>query len=374
MASNDISKVGSVTHQNLLILIWACFSCAFLVVSLRAFVRWRSMGTHRPTADDCWTLLALVSLLALCILDTIQLPSLYYITGVLEGTIPVSADIIYHTKRHLRFQFPITILFWTVLWSVKAAFLALYYRLFVDLTIYRRIWYFLAVFTGLAYGGCIITLVFSCGPNPANFFGFATCATPQHVWASNFSVWFSTSIDVFTDLCIMAMPLGLISNVNVTWRQRLGLVTVFCLGFVMIAFAIVRANQVLQAKQFVNLTLLMVWSTLTASISVIVGTLPALKALITNRKKQHGTHKSTGSHNKSVRSVRMGSLGSRKEKKSMNTNDSQEDILSQLENQQPQPVADDPKLEVRIKRDVTVSYTEVECTYPLGHKRHPSFF
>ncbi|KAK3991121.1 hypothetical protein QBC44DRAFT_237800 [Cladorrhinum sp. PSN332] len=347
MASNDISKVGSVSHQNLLILIWTCFSCAFLVVSLRAFVRWKFMGTHRPTADDCWTLLALISLLALCILDTIQLPSLYYITGVLEGTIPISEAIIYHTQRHLRFQFPIVILFWTVLWSVKAAFLALYYRLFADLTVYRRLWYFLAVFTGLAYGGCITTLVLSCGPNVSNFFGFATCASPEHVWSSNFSVWFSTTIDVFTDLCIMAMPLGLIWNVKVTWRQRLGLVTVFCLGFVMIAFAIIRANQVLVAQQFVNLTLLMVWSTLAASISVIVGTLPALKALITNRKKQHATNKSTGSHN---RSVRMGSMGSRKEKKSMGTNDSQEDILPQP--QQPQPVADDPKLEVRVKRDV----------------------
>lgn len=362
MASNDIiEQVGSVSHQNLLILIWTCFSCAFLVVSLRGFVRWKLMRSHRPTADDCWTLLALTSLLALCILDTLQLPSLYYITAVLQGSIPLSEELIYHTQRHLRFQFPIVILFWTVLWSVKAAFLALYFRLFVDLTFYRRVWYFLAVFTLLAYGGCITTLALSCGPNISNFFGFATCASPEHVWASNFSVYFSTIIDVFTDLCIMAMPLRLIYNVKVTWSQRLGLVTVFGLGFVMIAFAIVRANQVLVAKQFVNLTLLMVWSTLAASIcecftlaqdclsqqltlfiAVIVGTLPALKALITNRKKQQHTQKSNGSKN---RSVRLGSLGSRKEKKSMGSNDSQEEILQP---QQP----DDAKLEVRIKRDI----------------------
>ncbi|KAK4222013.1 hypothetical protein QBC38DRAFT_107148 [Podospora fimiseda] len=348
MASNDISKGGSVSHQNLLILIWTCFSCAFLVVALRAFVRWKFVRTHRPTADDWWTLLALISLTALCVLDTIQLPSLYYITGVLEGTIPISADIIYHTQRHLRFQFPIVILYWTVLWSVKAAFLALYYRLFVDLTFYRRAWYFLAVFTALAYGGCITTLVLSCGPNVANFFGFATCQSPERVWSSNFSVYFSTIIDVFTDVCIMAMPLGLIWNVRVTWSQRIGLFAVFGLALFIIIFAIIRANQVLVDQQFVNLTLLMVWSTLVASISVIVGTLPALKALVTNRKKQHATNKSAESHN---RSVRMGSMGSRKEKKSMGTNDSQEDILQQ--HQQPQPVvAEDPKLEVRIKRDV----------------------
>lgn len=64
----------------------------------------------------------------------------------------------------------------------------------------------------------------------------------------------------------MAMPLRLIYNVKVSAKQRAGLVCLFGLCFVMIAFAIIRANQVLVPKSFVNLTLLMVWSTLAASI------------------------------------------------------------------------------------------------------------
>ena len=49
-------------------------------------------------------------------------------------------------------------------------------------------------------------------------------------------------------------------------RQKLGLACVFSLCFVMIAFSIVRAMQVLVPSHFVDLTLLMIWSTLTASI------------------------------------------------------------------------------------------------------------
>ncbi len=64
----------------------------------------------------------------------------------------------------------------------------------------------------------------------------------------------------------MAMPLRLIYNVKVSPKQKIGLVCVFCLCFVMIAFAIIRAKQVLVQQQFVNLTLLMVWSTLVGSI------------------------------------------------------------------------------------------------------------
>lgn len=269
MASTDPDNVGDLSHKSLLILIWISFSAAFFLVALRTVIRIRSPATRQiAPLEDCWIFLALAALLALCILETIQLPSQYYITGVLSGAIPLNSfeTVIAHTERYLLFQFPITILFWTVLWSVKAAFLALYWRLFRDLTWYRRVWFVLSVFTLLAYGGCVTTLVLSCGPDVRNFFAFNKCAGPQNVWSSNFSVYFSTAVDVFTDVCIMAMPLRLIYNVKVSLKQKVGLVCVFSLGFVMIVFAIIRANQSLAQQGFVNLTMLMVWSTLAAAI------------------------------------------------------------------------------------------------------------
>lgn len=64
----------------------------------------------------------------------------------------------------------------------------------------------------------------------------------------------------------MAMPLRLIYNVRISSGQKVGLIAVFGLGFVMIAFSIIRANQILVPKAFVNLTMLMLWSTLAATI------------------------------------------------------------------------------------------------------------
>lgn len=81
----------------------------------------------------------------------------------------------------------------------------------------------------------------------------------------------------------MAMPLRLIYNVKVTLRQKVGLVAVFGLGFVMIAFAIIRAKQVLVEKMFVNLTLLMIWSTLAASICKLLSSL--LSVMLEVKKK-----------------------------------------------------------------------------------------
>lgn len=189
----------SMDKQSLLILLWTSFSVALVSIALRTAIRLRV--ATRPTADDYWITLALLALLTLIILETIQHPSLYQITGMMDGT-PVTDfnRLIADTEHYLRYQFAIIILYWTVLWSVKAGFLALYFRFFRELKHYRRAWYALVVFTFLAYIGCIITLTLSCG-HPTNFFRFAKCAKPHQIWASNLSVYYSTSIDVFTDLC-----------------------------------------------------------------------------------------------------------------------------------------------------------------------------
>ncbi|KAK4208979.1 hypothetical protein QBC37DRAFT_295529 [Rhypophila decipiens] len=275
-----VSDVGDLPKRSLLALIWTSFSAAAVFVGLRTGIRFKV--ADRLTAEDYWMFFSLATLLTLCILETIQLPSLYYLTAVTAGKINVTMDVVSYTEDYLRYEFPIVILFWTVLWGVKAAFLALYRKLFRDLPVYRRLWYVLVTLTVIAYGGCIVSLATSCG-DVGNFFKFNKCGSERNIWASNLSVYYSTVIDVFTDLCIMAMPIGLIYNVKISAKQKAGLVAVFGLTFVMIAFSIIRAKQVLVPQYFVNLTMLMVWSTLAASVSVIVGSLPALKILLVNR-------------------------------------------------------------------------------------------
>jgi drug/metabolite transporter (DMT)-like permease len=203
MASESIESIGSLPRHSLLALVWTSFSAACLFVILRTAIRFKFAARRRPSGEDYWVWLALAALLTLCILQTIQLSSLYFITAVMKGALPVKeySKLIPTTENYLRFQFPIVVLFWTVLWCIKAAFLALYFKLFRELTLYRRVWYVLATFTFLAYVGCIITLSLSCGGKIANFFKFAQCGQPEDIWASNVSIYYSTSVDIFTDLC-----------------------------------------------------------------------------------------------------------------------------------------------------------------------------
>lgn len=200
MATNpsSLDNVGTLRHPVMLAIIWSCFGAAFLIVTGRTAVRLKVVKT--PSAEDYWILFGLAALLALCILETIQAPSLYYMTAVLEGKVLPSLDLIVHTERYLLYQFPITALYWTVLWSIKAAFLALYFKLFKELPVYRRVWYSLAFLTLLGYGGCWASFAFSCG-NIDNFFKFNQCGAEWQIWWSNFNVYLSTSVDVLTDVC-----------------------------------------------------------------------------------------------------------------------------------------------------------------------------
>lgn len=87
----------------------------------------------------------------------------------------------------------------------------------------------------------------------------------------------------------MAMPLRLIYNVKISRKQKAGLVCVFGLCFVMISFAIIRAKQVLVQQFFVNLTLLMIWSTLAASICECVRAPPSADILFSTGNPHNAT-------------------------------------------------------------------------------------
>lgn len=191
-------SVGSLPRESLMAVVWTSFSVACLLVILRTAIRFKVMA--RLTMEDYWIFLALATLLASCIIQTIQLPNVYYMLATIAGVIPVTAELISMVEGYLKFEFATIGLFWTTLWCVKASFLALYFKLFRELPMYRRAWYILAAFTFGAYVGCWVTLCTSCHP-VSNFFKFEQCNAKRDIWGSRFSVYYSTAIDIFTDLC-----------------------------------------------------------------------------------------------------------------------------------------------------------------------------
>ncbi|OLN95492.1 hypothetical protein CCHL11_05179 [Colletotrichum chlorophyti] len=281
----------SVDQHSLTAIIWICFSVATLFVSLRLAVRWRQNRSF--LADDYWIIWAWMCLLTMASIQTKQLDALFYTTYLSAGRIPVSAETVHMTEELTRWQFPIIKLFWTVLWSVKASFMAVFFRLVKPFTVRRRLWYFVAGFALVAYIGCWLASTLTCSP-PSDYFKAGKCNKPHELWMQTFNVLYSTSVDVTTDVMIMALPLTVLPSLQLDKKKKIGLGVAFSLALIIICVAIVRMTQVINGE-VVDLVGLAIWGAVETATAVVVGSLPPLKALLSRRMKQyHSSAKPTG--------------------------------------------------------------------------------
>lgn len=110
-----------------------------------------------------------------------------------------------------------------------------------------------------------------------------------------FSVLFSTSVDIVTDLMIMALPIAILPSLQLDTRRKIGLGLAFSLGIIIIVVAIVRMTQVSTGLVVgVDLIGLAIWSAVESTTAVIVGTLPPLKALLSRGVKKASSRNKSG--------------------------------------------------------------------------------
>ncbi|KIX06814.1 uncharacterized protein Z518_04790 [Rhinocladiella mackenziei CBS 650.93] len=255
---------------------WAGVATAASFLSLRLFSRFRE--ARRLFADDYWMVASFIVLTVNAVLQTLQTESLYYILYVSVGRIAAGEELITQGNIYVRYEFAIIGLMWTVLWCVKASFLALFWRLFEGLPPYKRLWWVVAVFSALAYAGCWIASAWTCHP-PSTYFQFGQCSKPIDQAGSTISISYSTAVDILSDLMIMSLPLRLLRELQVSRPQKIGLGVVFCLGLAIIAVAIIRLTQIVgQARA--DPVGLAVWGLVESSVSVIIGSLPPLKSFL----------------------------------------------------------------------------------------------
>ncbi|KAI6912940.1 hypothetical protein KC318_g1720 [Hortaea werneckii] len=288
-AARDLPPAG------LIAVAWVGLVLAASLVGLRLYVRITENRTLQ--SDDYCLITALVLLLVNAILQTLQTQSLYYMVKNRAGQVPGGQQLVDQGNDYVRYQFAIIGLFWTVLWSVKASFLALYSRFFRSKPRYRRAWWCTVVFTALAYIGCWIasawvslkswvraatddwSFVQTCHP-PSTYFQFGKCDKAIDDAGSVIAISYSTAVDVLSDILIILLPSGLLRHLQVDKRHKLGLAGIFGIGLVRIPCAIIRWTQIVLTAR-TDPVGLAVWSLAESSISVMIGSLPALKALFT---------------------------------------------------------------------------------------------
>lgn len=157
-----------------------------MFVGLRCFVR--ITETRRLHTDDYWVIAAFILLTANAVLQTLQTPSLYYLVWASAGRVPAGEELIVQGSRYTYFEFVIIALFWTITWSVKSSFLAMYWRLFDGLPNYRKVWFGVVIFAVGSYIGCWFASVWTCHP-PSTYFKFGEYYIDDALW----------TFDLYTD-------------------------------------------------------------------------------------------------------------------------------------------------------------------------------
>lgn len=282
-----------VNRRGLIAIVWTCYAISTMFMITRLAVR---LALHRTIRiDDVWMIIAWLSLLTMCILQTIQQEALWYTANLFGGrvskddkTIPLLTDL-------ARWQFPIITLFWTTLWCVKGSILAACYRFVQPFTTRRWLWYGVVAFTTLSYLACILTSVMSCSP-PADYFRPGKCSSPSELYRQRFSLLFSTAMDVVSDFLIMAVPLSLLPRMNLNKKKKVALGAMFTLSLVIVSVSILRMTQVTTKGQ-VDIIGLAIWSTVETAVAVIIGSLPPLRTFLSRKMKQYA--KSVGTQNTS---------------------------------------------------------------------------
>ena len=114
------------------------------------------------------------------------------------------------------------------------------------------------------------------------------CSSPLDTQTTMIVIIYSTVVDILIDLMIMAMPLKLLYQVQISTKQKIALSGVFSMGMVIVVFSIIRAVQVTTTARD-DTFLLAFWGVLETTAAVIVGCLPPFKSLFTNVGSTKGT-------------------------------------------------------------------------------------
>lgn len=107
-----------------------------------------------------------------------------------------------------------------------------------------------------------------------------------------FNVLYSTTVDITTDVMIMALPIAVLPSLQLDRKKKIGLAVAFSLALIIICVALVRMTQVIKGGT-VDLVGLAIWGAIETATAVIVGCLPPLKALLTRGIKKYHSGKQT---------------------------------------------------------------------------------
>ncbi|KAL9008662.1 MAG: hypothetical protein Q9173_006234 [Seirophora scorigena] len=262
-------------------LLWTLTAVGILLSTGRFAIRYASAG--RFHLDDASHLLSVLLLIGLAAAYTHGFPYSARIASIgrKEEEAPPLTDPFYH--HYLQLRLVVTLLVFMVLWSVKATFL-IFYRLLFDVSqTFFRLWCVAVALTFATFWVIDVCL------------GECSSAKALHDIRTTYKYW--CALNVGTDLIVMALPLYMISSLQLRPTQKAILGGVFSLGLVVPIVDILRTVESLESGTFSGVAL---WSSLEVTVAVIVASLPLYRVLLTPKGRSNIRSRLSGERYKDV--------------------------------------------------------------------------
>ncbi|KAF2277582.1 uncharacterized protein EI97DRAFT_298194 [Westerdykella ornata] len=253
-----------------------------LLTAGRLILRWKKLRTLH--ADDIWNAIAAFLVIPFVVVGLIALPieyrsQLYYLRRVGE---PPSLD---EMILSYRVNFASLVFFWLILYSVKASFLSLYWKIFAVSTWFRYVWWISTAFITTSFLITIISIFWQCG-SPSQISNFEVCEENETTPFTLLIIW--CTLNVLGGVLLMALPLVMVTTrlMKLEKSARIGLIVIFSLVVVDIAFDIVRTVYSLSGTLSTQTNLNSVWTFLEPTIAVTVCALPCYKGFISGKRSK----------------------------------------------------------------------------------------
>ncbi|EMD96918.1 hypothetical protein COCC4DRAFT_51632 [Bipolaris maydis ATCC 48331] len=278
MASNEHGQVVS----------WyICTIAAVPFVALRMWTRWKRVG--RFGIDDFLVVLSL-----LCLIGDLAIQQHMWNLGLSQiPAIPPE-----NFKGIMQMIIPGSTLYVTSLWAIKFALVFFYKSLAAPgsrlVTVYN-----------VALGGLVVTyliiffdILFQCYPHDKRWSNDPTYQCSPR--AAEINYWITIFFNIFTDVIIIALPITMVSRLQMKLKQKLGVAAIFALGFLVVIASCIRAYYSKRNETMLTCTVSMIET----AIAIIATCLPALRSTLLGTNTTKGSSSGYGGRHYELSSAR----------------------------------------------------------------------
>ncbi|KAI1860683.1 uncharacterized protein JN550_011408 [Neoarthrinium moseri] len=259
--------------------VWTLFAIGILVLFARFAVRIKTVGLRGLQGDDLFALIIVFMYTG----DAV-LVHLVYLLGsnvdaaTFQRTRPLSDEEVAQYRIGSICQFTAWFTYSALLWSLKGVMLCFFKRLTMGLWQARLTNWLMWICAG-SYFVVLLTVIFTCFPTDKNWQVVPDPGLKCTFRSQNFIV--TAILNVITDLAILAIPVPILWQLQVSWKKKLFVGILICSGFFVIAAAIVRVTLTVGANP--SGTNVNRWGVRETLVGIIAANLPVLGPVTTKK-------------------------------------------------------------------------------------------